>query len=285
MNIFHDWRSPQLQTPTVLTMGVFNSLHVGHQTIIRRVVERAAALACTPTVVTFDPHPRAVLYPETAPPLLQTLGQRLEALRILGIRQTLVLPFNRELAALSATEFARTILFTALRPREIHLGENFVFGRARQGNITTLRCLGADYGCAAYEVEAVLLRGKRVSSTLLREAIQAGRVNWARRMLMRPYGVEGEVVVGRRLGRTINFPTANIAVINRVLPTAFTSLRRLSRVSGGAASPISASVQPLATAGNVWLRRTFWTSTAIFMACRYGRAFCTGFAQSESSLD
>lgn len=218
MNIFHDWRSPHLQTPTVLTMGVFDGLHVGHQTIIRRVVERAAALACTPTVVTFDPHPRAVLHPETAPPLLQTLGQRLEALRILGVRQTLVLPFNRELAALTAAEFAQTILFTALRPREIHLGENFVFGRGRQGNIATLRCLGADYGCAAYEVEAVVLRGKRVSSTRLREAIQSGRINLARRMLMRPYGVEGEVVAGRRLGRTIDFPTANIAVVNRVLP-------------------------------------------------------------------
>ncbi len=199
-------------------MGVFDGLHLGHQTILRRVVERASALACAATVVTFDPHPRAVLHPETAPPLLQTLGQRLEALRILGIQQTLVLRFELELAALTAEEFARTILFTALRPREIYLGENFVFGHGRQGNIATLRDLGRDYDCTAYEVEAVLLRGRRVSSTRLRAAIQSGQINLARRMLMRPYGVEGEVVAGRRLGRTIHFPTANIAVINRVLP-------------------------------------------------------------------
>jgi|AFSR01.1.fsa_nt_gi riboflavin kinase/FMN adenylyltransferase len=218
MDIFHDWQSPALHTPTVLTMGVFDGLHLGHQTIIRRVVERAAALECTPTVVTFDPHPRAVLYPAAAPPLLQTLGQRLEALRILGIRQTLVLRFDLELASLTAAEFAQRILFEALRAREIYLGEDFAFGRGREGNLTLLRSLGAAYGCTAYEVEAVLLRGKRVSSTRLREAIQSGRVNLARRMLMRPYGVEGEVITGRQLGRTLNFPTANIAVINRVLP-------------------------------------------------------------------
>ncbi len=218
MNTFHDWRAPGIQTPSVLTMGVFDGLHVGHQTIIRRVAERAALLECVPTVVTFDPHPRAVLYPDAAPPLLQTLGQRLEALRILGIQQTLVLPFDRDLAALTAAEFAQKILFTALGGREIYLGENFVFGRGRQGNIATLQRLGAGYGCAAREVEAVLLRGKRVSSTRLRDAIQSGRVNLARRMLMRPYGIEGEVVAGRRLGRTLDFPTANIAVINRVLP-------------------------------------------------------------------
>lgn len=218
MDIFHDWQSSALRTPTVLTMGVFDGLHLGHQTIIRRVVERAAVLACTPTVVTFDPHPRAVLHPDAAPPLLQTLGQRLEALRILGIQQTLVLRFDRELASLTAAEFAQRILFGALQAREIYLGEDFAFGRGRQGNIATLRCLGVDYGCAAYEVEAVLLRGKRVSSTRLREAIQSGRINLARRMLLRPYGVEGEVVTGRRLGRTLDFPTANIAVINRVLP-------------------------------------------------------------------
>jgi riboflavin kinase/FMN adenylyltransferase len=218
MDIFHDWQSSALRTPTVLTMGVFDGLHLGHQTIIRRVVERAAALDCVPTVVTFDPHPRAVLYPAAAPPLLQTLGQRLEALRILGIGQTLVLRFDPALAALTAAEFAQRILFGALGAREIYLGEDFAFGHGRQGNIATLRCLGVDYGCAAYEVEAVLLRGKRVSSTRLREAIQSGRINLARRMLLRPYGVEGEVVTGRRLGRTLDFPTANIAVINRVLP-------------------------------------------------------------------
>lgn len=218
MKILTDLKDAVVTGPTVLTMGVFDGLHIGHQTIIRRVVERAAATGYVPTVVTFDPHPRAVLHPDSAPPMLQTLAQRLEALRILGIEQTVVLKFDRDLAALTAEDFTRHILVETLRAKEIYLGQHFCFGRQRSGTITTLRTMGAEYGFAAEEVGEVVLRGIRVSSTLLRKAIQDGRINVARRMLDRPYGVEGEVVTGRKLGRTISFPTANLDIINRVLP-------------------------------------------------------------------
>ncbi len=218
MNILTDWKDAAVAGPTVLTMGVFDGLHIGHQTIVKRVVERAAATGCVPTVVTFDPHPRSVLHPDSAPPMLQTLAQRLEALRILGIGQTLVLKFDRELASLTAEDFSRHILVETLGAREIYLGKHFAFGHRRGGNIATLQVLGERYGFRAEEVDEVALRGIRVSSTLLRKAIQDGRINFARRMLDRPYGVEGEVVTGRQLGRTISFPTANLDIVNRVLP-------------------------------------------------------------------
>jgi riboflavin kinase/FMN adenylyltransferase len=218
MKILTDLKDAVAAGPTVLTMGVFDGLHIGHQTIVRRVVERAAATGYVPTVVTFDPHPRAVLHPESAPPMLQTLSQRLEALRILGIGQTLVLKFDRDLAGLTAEDFTRHILVETLRAKEIYLGKHFCFGRQRSGTIATLQAMGREHNFLAEEVDEVVLRGIRVSSTLLRKAIQDGRINVARRMLDRPYGVEGEVVTGRQLGRTISFPTANLDIINRVLP-------------------------------------------------------------------
>jgi riboflavin kinase/FMN adenylyltransferase len=218
MKIVHGWNIGEIESPTVATLGVFDGLHIGHQTIIRKVVERAEATRLTPTVVTFDPHPRLTLHPETAPPLLQTLQQRLEALRILGVRQTVVLKFDRELAALTAEAFTRQIVIEALQAKEIYLGRHFAFGNRRGGTIATLQEIGRDAGFIAEEVNEVLLRGRRVSSTLLRQIIQSGGVNVARRMLGRPYGVEGEVVAGRQLGRTISFPTANLQIINRVIP-------------------------------------------------------------------
>src|SRR5262245_25723505 len=108
MNIFHGIDNPDIERPTVLTLWVFDGLHLGHQEIVRTVVERALLVGATPTLITFDPHPRQVLKHETAPPLLQTFNQKMEGLKLLGIEQVVVLEFNRELAALSAEEFVQT---------------------------------------------------------------------------------------------------------------------------------------------------------------------------------
>ncbi|MBS1812194.1 MAG: bifunctional riboflavin kinase/FAD synthetase [Acidobacteria bacterium] len=218
MNIIHDLNDPAIQRPTVLTIGVFDGLHLGHQAIVRRVVERALLIDATPTLITFDPHPRQVLKPETAPPLLQTFAQKMEGLKLLGMQQVVVMNFTHELAALSAEEFIGRFMLEALGAREIHLGKGFAFGKDRRGNIELLRREAERLGFVADEVPEVRLQHHRISSTMVRRLLQSGRVNLGRRMLGRPYGIEGTVIEGRKLGRTISFPTANIAVENRVVP-------------------------------------------------------------------
>ena len=186
---------------------------------MRTVVGRAAANGTVPTVVTFDPHPRSVLHPESAPPLLQTFEQRLEGMKYLGIEQVVALAFTRELAAIPADEFVMTQLVDHLNARAIYLGKGFAFGKGRGGTIELLRRLSAGGRFVADEVDEVELRGQRISSTATRRALSLGHVNLARRMLGRPYGLEGRVVEGRKLGREVlGFPTANIQPHNRVLP-------------------------------------------------------------------
>lgn len=210
-----------LRRPSVLTLGVFDGLHLGHQAIMRTIVERAAETGAAATAVTFDPHPRAVLHPESAPPLLQTFEQRIEGIRFLGVEQVVALEFTRELASLTAEEFVTRFLVRDLEARAVFLGRGFAFGRARGGDIALLRRMSERYGFEADEVPEVELRGRRISSTAIRAALKSGRVNVARRMLGRPYGVEGRVVEGRRMGGPVlSFPTANIEPENRVLPAA-----------------------------------------------------------------
>ncbi len=203
---------------SVATLGVYDGLHLGHQAIVRTVVERALLIDAVPTLITFDPHPRQVLRPDTAPPLLQTFNQKMEGLKLLGIGRVIVLEFNSELAALSAEDFVERYIVDRLRAAEVYLGKGFAFGNQRKGNIDLLRQLSEKYGFIADEVPEVQLRGHRISSTLIRRLLKAGRVNLARRMLGRGYGVEGEVVRGDGIGRRLLFPTANIRVENRVLP-------------------------------------------------------------------
>ncbi|KXK01493.1 MAG: riboflavin kinase/FMN adenylyltransferase [Acidobacteria bacterium OLB17] len=218
MKIFHGTENANIARPCVLTLGVFDGLHLGHQQIIRTVVDRAKRIKATATAITFDPHPRAVLHPESAPPLLQTLDQRLSYLEFLGIEQAIVINFSPEFASQFAEDFIRDTLHDRLRASEIYLGQGFAFGRGRGGNIELLRRMSEELGFVADEVDEVRLRGRRISSSLIREELLAGRVNLARRMLGRPYGVEGIVVRGDRRGHTIGFPTANLQAHNRVIP-------------------------------------------------------------------
>lgn len=218
MRIFHGTENAKIARPTVLTLGVFDGLHLGHQRIMQTVTERARVLGVVPTAITFDPHPRAVLYPESAPPMLQTLDQRLEAFGVLGIEQAIVIRFNRAFAQSSAEQFLRDVVHERLQAREVYLGQGFAFGYRRAGNITLLRACGNLLGFYADEVPEIGLRGNRISSSRVRELLLAGRVNLARRMLGRPYGVEGQVVHGAERGRVIGFPTANLQPCNRVIP-------------------------------------------------------------------
>ena len=218
MKIFHGTENANISRPTVLTLGVFDGLHLGHQAIMKKVVERANAINAVATAITFDPHPRAVLHPESAPPLLQTLDQRLANFEVLGIEQAIVVPFSQEFSAQPATDFLTDIIRDRLHAKEVYLGKGFAFGKDRGGNIELLREMSAKLGFVADEVDEVRLRGQRVSSSKIRELLAAGQVNIARRMLDRPYGVEGVIIRGLRRGHTIGFPTANLKPHNRVIP-------------------------------------------------------------------
>lgn len=218
MRLFHGTDNAEIARPTVLTLGVFDGLHLGHQLIMKTVVERARENGAVPTVITFEPHPRAVLHPESAPPLLQTFDQKIEALGLLGIEQTIVIHFDKTFSEIRAEDFLREVVADRLHAKAVYLGRGFAFGHKREGNIELLRRVSERLGFFADEVPEVRLRGRRIGSTRIREVLQQGRVNLARRMLGRPYGVEGQVIRGASRGATIGFPTANLHPQNRVIP-------------------------------------------------------------------
>ena len=218
MRLFHGTDNAEIQRPTVLTLGVFDGLHLGHQLIMRTVVNRAHETGAVPTVITFDPHPRAVLHPESAPPLLQTLDQKVEGFGVLGIQQTIVIRFDEAFSQIRAEEFLCDTVKDRLHAKEVYLGCGFAFGHDREGNIELLRRVSQKLGFVADEVPEVRFRNQRVSSSKVRRLLAEGKVNLARRLLGRPYGVEGRVERGAERGRTLGFPTANLHPRNRVIP-------------------------------------------------------------------
>ena len=218
MKIFHGTENADIIRPTVLTLGVFDGLHMGHQKIMKTVVKRAKLIKASSTAITFDPHPRSVLYPKNAPPLLQTLDQRLAYFEALGIEQSIVIRFNKGFANQNAEIFLREIVHERLQAKEVYLGHGFAFGKNRHGNIELLTKKGKELGFYADEVKEVRLRGRRISSSQIRQLLKDGKVNSARRMLGRPYGVEGLIIRGDRRGNKIGFPTANLKPQNRVIP-------------------------------------------------------------------
>ncbi len=218
MRLFHGTDNAEIQRPTVLTLGVFDGLHLGHQLIVRTVVERARETGAIPTVITFDPHPRAVLHPESAPPLLQTLDQKVEGFGVLGIEQTIVIRFDQEFSQIQAEDFLCDVVKDRLQAKEVYLGRGFAFGHNREGNIELLRRVSQDLGFFADEVPEVRFRNQRVSSSKVRGLLAEGKVNLARRLLARPYGVEGRVERGAERGAGLGFPTANLHPRNRVIP-------------------------------------------------------------------
>jgi riboflavin kinase / FMN adenylyltransferase len=218
MRLFHGTDNADIHRPTVLTLGVFDGLHLGHQLIMRTVVERAHETGAIPTVITFDPHPRAVLHPESSPPFLQTLDQKVEGFGVLGIEQTIVIRFDEEFSQTRAEDFLRDVVKDRLHAKEVYLGRGFAFGHNREGNIGLLRRVSQDLGFFADEVPEVQFRNQRVSSSKVRGLLAEGKVNLARRLLGRPYGVEGRVERGAERGAGLGFPTANLHPRNRVIP-------------------------------------------------------------------
>ncbi|HEX4545316.1 MAG TPA: bifunctional riboflavin kinase/FAD synthetase [Candidatus Acidoferrum sp.] len=203
---------------SVLAIGNFDGIHLGHQAILRAAVERAHALHAVSTALTFDPSPRKVLRPETAPPRLSTNSQRMEWFAALGLEAAVVLPFTLELARLSPEEFASQILDHDLKANIILVGENFRFGHRQAGDVKRLKELGKKHGFEVVLLPPVVYRGEVVSSTIIRRAVAEGDVSRAARLLGRPFVLTGEVVPGTGTGRRFTFPTLNLAAEQELLP-------------------------------------------------------------------
>lgn len=202
----------------IVALGNFDGLHRGHLKILERVKQAAAEHAGTPMVVTFDPHPSQILRPDKAPPLLMTTAQRLQALHREGITHVGVVQFTQELSEWTPEMFVERVLVEWLHVGEVCVGANFLFGHKRAGTLTTLRTLGQRFGFRADMVDAVRYKDFVVSSTRIRRLIAEGRVDEAGVLMGHPYAIGGTVVEGRRRGREIGFPTANVDSPNELLP-------------------------------------------------------------------
>ena len=202
----------------VLSIGNFDGVHLGHQAILRYVVDRAQTLGAVSAAMTLDPHPVKLLRPRKAPQLLSTLEQRLELIGRTGIEVGLVVPFTHRLARMPAEDFVTDVLVGRLGIREVYIGANFRFGADRGGDVALLERMGQELGFKAAASPIVEIDGGVVSSTRVREAIAAGRVEEATAMLGRHVFIDGGVLEGKRLGRKLGFPTLNIEVENEIEP-------------------------------------------------------------------
>jgi riboflavin kinase/FMN adenylyltransferase len=198
---------------TAITIGKFDGVHRGHRAVLDQLTAAARARGLSPVVVTFDRHPMALFAPEKCPDALVSNEQRLELLEQSGVEATVMLTFDRELAAQTPDEFVRSVLVDALGVKLVLAGEDFRFGAKAAGDIGTLRELGEKYG---FEVQLIETIGqgddaRRVSSTWARELLEQGRVRDAAAVLGRPHSIRSTVVHGEARGRDLGFPTANLA--------------------------------------------------------------------------
>ena len=240
------WRSlpevPQDIGPTVVTIGNFDGVHLGHQHVVRRAREVADQLGIADVVaVTFDPHPIAVLRPEHAPPTLTSLAARIGLLEDAGIDDVLVIPFDRSIASWSPEEFIDRVLVDALGAGAVVVGANFRFGHKAAGDVATLRAAGAARG---FEVEGIALDGgpQVWSSTYVRNCLAAGDVAGAAEALGRPFTVRGVVVEGDHRGRDMGFPTANVPTSGVAAPADGVYAGWLRREDTGETYPAAISV-------------------------------------------
>jgi riboflavin kinase/FMN adenylyltransferase len=208
---------PALGVPLHLALGVFDGVHTGHQAVIARAVEAAAREGGLAGVLTFDPHPIRVIAPGKAPTaLLETLTHKARVMEGLGVRLFIPLHFDNEFARMEASEFIEKL--TAAPVQTIAVGEDWRFGHNRSGDVNFLQQEAVRRGFNLEAVAPVMHDGERVSSTRIRQAIRDGNLRAAAQMLGRPYSVTGKVIEGEKLGRTIGFPTANLATGEAQLP-------------------------------------------------------------------
>jgi phosphoribosyl 1,2-cyclic phosphate phosphodiesterase len=233
---------------SILSIGNFDGIHLGHQAILREAVERARKTRGVATALTFEPPPLKVLRPDAAPKRLSTNAQRTDWFREFGLEAAVVLPFTLELAKLSPEEFVEQILVRVLCARAVLVGENFRFGHKQAGDAQRLRELGAKYGFEVVILTPIAYRGETVSSTAIRREIAAGNVTRAGRLLGRPFVLSGEVVPGSGTGSRFTFPTLNLQPEQELLPARGVYITR---------TVLEGEAQSRRSVTNVGLRPTF----------------------------
>ncbi len=197
-------------SPTVLAIGNFDGLHLGHRALLDRLTAKARELSLPASVMTFEPHPRELFTPEQAPARLTSLREKLDLLECCGVERAYVLHFSRKLATLTAGEFIEKVLVRGLAVKHLIIGDDFRFGRGRGGDFAMLQQAGIEHNFGVEAMHTIDIDGERVSSSAVREALAVGDLEHAARLLGRPYNISGRVVHGEKIGRRIGFPTANI---------------------------------------------------------------------------
>jgi len=202
----------------VATIGNFDGVHLGHQAVFAQLIEKAQNLGLPAVIISFEPQPQEFFVPDQAPPRLTRLREKVQALQQFSVQRLLCLRFNAQLANLSAQSFIQQVLVDGLAVRYLIVGDDFRFGKARQGNFALLQEAGQQHGFEVANTPTFMLNGGRVSSTRVREALSRGNMEMAQRLLGRPYSLNGRVAHGRQLGRQLGFPTANIHLHRQSVP-------------------------------------------------------------------
>lgn len=205
--------------PCIASIGNFDGVHRGHQSVLRGVAERARALGLRSVAISFDPHPMRILQPEKAPLLLAPLGERLRLLSRVGLDATLLLNFSAELAEMSAREFAATVLRDALHIRELYEGPDFRFGRHAEAGMSDLAEIGREMGFKVVPRPKLFHRGLPVSSSNIRALVTAGEVKKARWLLGHPFALLSSQIRGRGVGTKLLVPTINLIPHKEIMPT------------------------------------------------------------------
>lgn len=220
MRIIRNLESAVHFNSPIVTLGTFDGVHIGHQQILKNLVEKAKASNSESVLFTFDPHPRIVLDPiNHSVKLIDTLEERLKKLEKTGLDTVVLFPFTIAFSQLSARDFVQSILVDKLNVSEMMVGYDHHFGKNRQGNFEELEVLGKEYGFKVSQINAVDFDGETVSSTKIRKLIFEGNTNLANKFLGTPYQFNGIIVKGNQLGRTIGFPTANVQIsdVNKII--------------------------------------------------------------------
>lgn len=263
---------PNLPEGSVVTIGAYDGVHLGHRAVIAEVRRRAQAAGRRSAVVTFDRHPAQVIRPDSAPLLLTDLEQKLELLAATGVDYAFVVRFDTERATETAEDFVQTVLLDCLNAKEIVVGEDFHFGHLRRGNVALLEEMGSTSGFSVLGHKLVGPDGlaarddAQVSSTAIRRAIHEGRLADANLMLGRPHEMRGVVVPGDQRGRTLGFPTANVAVPDEMLMPAdgiYAGWIQRPSPDAGGATPVGHATAGLPAAIYIGKRPTFYDDRAM----------------------
>ncbi len=238
----------------VATIGNYDGVHRGHQAVLKQLSEQALRLQLPSTVMVFEPTPREFFSPEQAPARISSLREKLEDLSGTGIERVLCVRFDREFAALSPQDFIARVLVNGLGIRYLAVGDDFRFGRRREGDFGLLKQAGDMQGFEVSNMQPYCLQGTRVSSTRVREALAAGEVQQAAQLMGRPYRISGRVETGQQLGRTLGVPTANLPLRKRRAIRYGVYAARVDTLHGkGLPAVVSVGVRPTVTVNDCLL--------------------------------